>query len=100
MPVYLDDGRLLGHTIEIGHAVECIHVQQGHLLVRDWYVPITAVRDVTDRGVYLSVGDRDLRRNGWNVPTEDYLRHQGLVVGYEYTSRADVPDYAAPSTPQ
>lgn len=95
MPVYLGNGRLLGHTVEIGHAVEYIHVQQGRILVRDWYIPITAIRDVTDRGVYLSVESRDLRRNGWNIPTETYLRHQGLVVGYEYTSRADIPDYAA-----
>lgn len=99
MPVYLAGGRLLGHTLEIGHAVEYIHVQQGHFLVRDWYIPITAVHDVTDRGVYLSVERRDLQRNGWHVPTETYLRHQGQVVGYEYTSRADIPDYAAPSGP-
>jgi hypothetical protein len=99
MPVYLDNGRPLGHTLEVGHAVECIHVQQGRILVRDWYIPISAVRDVTDRGVYLSVGSRDLLRNGWNVPTEAYLRNQGLVVGYEYTSRADVPVYAASSGP-
>lgn len=94
MPVYLANGQLLGQALEIGHAVEYIHVQQGHILVRDWYIPITAVRTVTDSGVCLTVGSLDLRRNRWNVPTETYLSHQGLVVGYEYTSRADIPDYA------
>lgn len=91
MPVYLAGGRRLGHTLEIGHAVEWLHVQQGRLLVRDWYIPIDAVRDVTGTGVYLDVGASDLRRNRWNVPGEGYLTRQGLVVGYEYTSRADIP---------
>ncbi len=99
MPVYLDGGRLLGHTVEIGHAVEYIHVQQGRFLVHDWYIPIGAVGNVTDAGVYLNAGQSDLRRNRWNVPTEDYLARQGLVTGYEYTSAGDIPDYASSSVP-
>lgn len=100
MPVYLQGGRLLGHTVEIGHALEYIHVQQGRFLVRDWYIPITAVENVTDLGIYLKVRLSDLRRNRWNVPSEDYLMRQGLVVGYEYTSPQDIPEYAVSSTPQ
>ncbi len=94
MPVFFDNGRLLGHMVEIGHAVEYIHVQQGYLLIRDWYIPSTAIRRVTNLGVYLTVNARDLRSNRWNVPSEKFLRLQGLVVGYEYTSPADIPAYA------
>jgi hypothetical protein len=99
MPVYLSNGHLLGHANEIGHAVDVVHVQEGHLLVRDWYVPAGAIRDVTPQGIYLSVDRADLRRSGWNVPPEEYLARQGSTPGYEYTSRADIPAYGAgPST--
>jgi hypothetical protein len=93
MPVYMSNGRRLGRTEEIGHAVDYIHVQQGRLLIRDWYVPMAAVRDVTERGVYLSVDRQELVRRRMNVPPEDYLARQGATPGYEYTSRADIPPY-------
>jgi hypothetical protein len=93
MPVYLRSGRLLGRTEEIGHAVDFLHVQQGRLLIRDWYLPITAVRDVTAQGVYLGVDLGHLRRNRWNVPPEAYLSRQGATPGYEYTSQTDIPSY-------
>lgn len=93
MPVYLGDGRLLGHTLEIGHAVDYIHVQQGSFLVWDWYIPSTAIREVTADGVYLSAQRDELTRNGWNVPPEEYLLRQGATPGYEYTSPADIPRY-------
>jgi len=93
MPVYLVNGRLLGHTEEIGHAVDYVHVRQGRILVRDWYIPMTAVRDVNDRGVYLNVDSQALRDKGWNEPPEELLLTQGATPGYEYTSRADIPSY-------
>jgi len=93
MPVYLRDGRLLGRTEEIGHALDYLHVQQGRLLVWDWYVPVTAVERVTPAGVRLKVDAPDLRHNRWNVPPESYLMRQGATPGYEYTSPADLPSY-------
>lgn len=91
MPVYLSNGRRLGRTEEIGHAVDYIHVQQGNILIYDWYLPVAAIRDVTANGVCLNVTMADLRRNRWNVPPEDYLQRQGATPGYEYTSPADIP---------
>lgn len=91
MPVYFSNGRRLGRTEEIAHAVDVIHMQQGRVLIRDWYVPIAAVQDVTPQGVTLNVGPRELRTSGWNVPTNDYLARQGATPGYEYTILADVP---------
>lgn len=93
MPVRLADGRRLGHTQEIGHAVDYLHVRQGTLLTRDWYIPMSAVREVTDGEVQLTVERDDLVRNRWNVPPEEYLLRQGATPGYEYTSRADIPPY-------
>lgn len=93
MPVYLGDGGRLGHTIEIGHAVDYLHVREGRILTYDWYIPIGAVRDVTGDGVYLSVERDALRRHRWNVPPEEYLARQGATPGYEYTSAADMPSY-------
>jgi hypothetical protein len=87
MPVYTRDGRRLGHVEEVGHAVDYLHIQQGARLVRDWYVPIGAVRDVTVDGVFLSCGRAELRRQGWNIPADDYLVRQGATPGYEYTSK-------------
>jgi hypothetical protein len=84
MPVYLGTGRLLGRTEEVGHGLDYLHVQQGHLVVRDWYIPISAVEDVTPQGVRLGVTLADLRRSGWNVPPEEYLARQGATPGYEY----------------
>jgi hypothetical protein len=95
MPVYLAGGRLLGRLLEVGHAVETLHVQEGRLLIRDWYIPSTAIREVTDRGVHLNVDRAALRHNAWNIPSERYLSLQGAVPGYEYTSPADIPDYAS-----
>lgn len=91
MPVYCHDGRRLGHTEEIGHAVDYLHVREGRILVRDWYIPIEAVEDVTAGGVHLRVDRPDLRRSGWNVPAWEYLAHQGATPGYDYTSKADIP---------
>ena len=90
MPVYLANGRRLGRAEEVGHAVDYLHVQQGHLLIYDWYLPVEAIRDVTTDGVYLNLTMADLRRNRWNVPPESYLQRQGATPGYEYTSPADV----------
>lgn len=94
MPVFLANGRRLGRTEEIGHAVDYVHVQQGLLLIHDWYVPTTAVASVGELGVQLNVRMSDLRRSGWNVPPEGYLSRQGATPGYEYTSLGDVPHYA------
>lgn len=99
MPVYLADGRLLGRTVEIGHAVDWLHVQQGRWLIRDWYIPISAVRDVTSRGVYLTVSLAGLRARRWNVPPIEYLLRQGATPGYEYTSRNDLPAYGETAPP-
>jgi hypothetical protein len=93
MPVYLSNGRPLGRTLEVGHAVDYLHVQQGRFVIRDWYIPASAIREVTPHGVYLSVGSGDLRRNRWHVPPEAYLSRQGATPGYEYTSPADIPRY-------
>jgi hypothetical protein len=87
MPVYTRNGRLLGRTEEIGHALDYLHVQQGRVLILDWYIPIQAVQDVTSHGVYLRVDPPQLRSNGWNVPPEEYLARQGATPGYEYASR-------------
>jgi hypothetical protein len=93
MPVYMRNGRRLGRAEEVDHGVEYVYVQQGRWLVQDWYIPMRAVRDVTDDGIYLGVDGSALERNRWNVPPEDYLARQGATLGYEYTSRADIPSY-------
>jgi hypothetical protein len=89
MPVYLQDGRRLGRVEEIGHAVEVLHVQQGRVLVQDWYIPLSAVRNVSPQGVTLHVSRKELGSHGWNVPTEEYLARQGATPGYEYTNYRD-----------
>ena len=91
MPVYLRNGDLLGHVLEVGHDVDYVHVQQGHVLFFDWYMPISAVQDVTPQGVRLNVDRAELRANGWNVPPPEYLGRQGATPGYEYTSRNSAP---------
>lgn len=93
MPVYMANGRRLGFTSEIGHAVDYLHVQQGRVILRDWYIPISAVRSVTADGIQLWVDVPEMRSRHWNVPSEEYLLHQGATPGYEYTSRADIPQY-------
>jgi hypothetical protein len=93
MPVYLRNGRRLGRTEEIGHAVDYLHVQQGNVVVRDWYIPIEVVEDVTGQGVKLAVDLSRLRQDRCNVPPEAYLMRQGATPGYEYTSPADIPSY-------
>ena len=98
MPVFQVNGRRLGRTEEVGHASECIHVQQGRVLVRDWYVPIEAVREITPQGVYLFVSKGDLKRAGRTVPPEDFLSRLGATPGYEYTSPADIPSYGYGAT--
>jgi len=97
MPVFLDGGRRLGFVSEVGHAVDFLHVQQGHILIRDWYIPTSAVRTVSNQGVYLNVGAAELLRNRWNVPSAEYLLQQGATPGYEYTSPADIPTFGAGS---
>ncbi|HZU13599.1 MAG TPA: hypothetical protein VFB58_12235 [Chloroflexota bacterium] len=93
MPVYLSNGKRLGYAVEIGHAVDYIHVRQGRILTYDWYLPISVVRDVTGDGVFLDVDSAALRHNHWNVPAEEFLNRQGATPGYEYTSAADIPSY-------
>jgi len=85
MPVFARSGRLLGRLLEVGHALDVLHVQQGRALIRDWYVPIEAVMDVTTDGIYLDVDMGDLRHRRWNVPPDMYLARQGATAGYEYT---------------
>lgn len=89
MSVYLQNGRLLGRTEEIGHGNDFLNVQQGHLFVRDWYIPFSAIRDVNEQGVHLKVGLSDLTTNKWNVPAEEYLMRQGATPGYEYTTTSE-----------
>ena len=85
MPVHLSNGSRLGRVEEIGHGGDVLHIQQGNVLVYDWYVPVDAVSTVDERGVHLKVSLRDLRKNGWNVPPEAYLMRQGATPGYEYS---------------
>ena len=94
MPVYLPGGRRLGRVEEVSHAVDYLHVQQGRILVRDWYIPMTAVDDVTGQGVRLGADRAALHHNGWDVPPVEYLAQQGATPGYEYTSSADLPVHA------
>lgn len=92
MPVYLRNGRRLGRTEEIGHAVDYLHVQEGRLLIKDWYIPIDVVEDVSEDGVRLNTDRRQMVERRLNVPPEDYLREQGATPGYEYTSPRDLPN--------
>jgi hypothetical protein len=100
MPVYLADGRRLGRTVEVGHGLDWLHVEQGRWLVHDWYIPISAVRDVTTEGVFLDVNLAALRACKWNVPPIDYLLRQGATPGYEYTSVESIPDFGEPERPE
>lgn len=93
MPVYLANGRRLGWTEEIAHAADMLHVRQGRVLVRDWYVPATAIQSADPGGVRLGVHRSDLRANRWNVPPLTYLMQQGATPGYEYTSPSDARTY-------
>lgn len=95
MPVYDQSGRLVGRVEEIGHGVDYLHVRQGNLLIRDWYVPMDAVASVTSRGVHLSAARQALRANRWNVPPPEFLERQGMTPGYEYTSPGDMPRYSS-----
>ncbi|HLJ67653.1 MAG TPA: hypothetical protein VKX16_09885 [Chloroflexota bacterium] len=92
MPVSLTNGRRLGRLEDVGHALDFIHVRQGRLLIRDWYIPVAAIRGITVGGVQLAVGMAELRARRWHVPPESYLARQGATPGYEYT---DLPDVAS-----
>lgn len=94
MPVFLRTGRRLGRLEEIGHALDYLHVQQGHVLVQDWYVPRDAVEDATPQGVRLNLDLSDLRRERRHVPPEEFLLRQGATPGYEYTTPLDVPAFS------
>ena len=94
MPVYAANGSRLGHLEEVGHGMDYLHVRQGNLLIRDWYVPFDAIAAVDTRRVQLDVNVEDLRRDRRNVPPHEYLERQGMTPGYEYTSPADMPHYA------
>lgn len=96
MPVYLADGKRLGRTEEVGHGMEYLHIQQGHVLVYDWYVPMDAVESVTIDGVRLKVSLATMRANRWNIPPGAYLARQGATPGYEYTSPDDTPRVTQP----
>jgi len=100
MPVYLADGRLLGRTVEIAHAVDWLHVQQGRRLLRDWYIPVAAVDTVAAEGVHLNVNLAALRARRWNVPPVEYLLEQGATPGYEYTSPKDLPAKVQTTSPR
>jgi hypothetical protein len=89
MPVFLADGRRLGFVSEVGHALDYLHVQQGRLLIRDWYVPIEAVQNVDTAGVVLKFSVNELRSRRYNVPPAEYLARQGATPGYEYTGGTD-----------
>lgn len=91
MPVFLAGGKKLGHVIEVGHAVDFIHVQEGWILVRDWYVPSSAIGGVGPGGVVLTARRADLRANRWHVPPTEFLMRQGATPGYEYTNPTDLP---------
>jgi hypothetical protein len=91
MPVYLAGGGRLGFIVEIGHGEEYLHVQQGRVLVTDWYVPIAAVAGVGAAGVGLNVDLAELRARRWNVPPVEYLLTQGATPGYEYTGSNGLP---------
>ncbi|MGI8826475.1 MAG: hypothetical protein ACR2JC_12665 [Chloroflexota bacterium] len=94
MQVYLDTGRHLGRVEEVGHAADYIHVQQGHILIYDWYIPTRAIREVDASGVRLAVSLAALRENCWNIPPETFLMRQGATPGYEYTGPTDVSTYS------
>lgn len=97
MPVYLANGSRLGNVEEVGHGMDYLHVRQGNLLIRDWYVAFDAIAGVDTRGVQLGVTVQDLRRDRRNVPPPEYLERQGMTPGYEYTSPSDMPHYATES---
>ena len=98
MPVYLANGRRIGRLEEVGHATDVLHVRQGHLLIRDWYIPASAIGEVNAQGVRLNLTVWDLRFNRLHVPPLEFLMRQGATPGYEYTSPADMPK-SAPSPP-
>lgn len=90
LPVYLPGGARLGRVEEVGHAADILHIQEGTLLVRDWYVPMTAVVRVDARGVYLNTPRAKIEACGWNAPSKAYLASQGSTPGYEQTAALDI----------
>jgi hypothetical protein len=79
--------------------VDWLHVRQGRWLVRDWYIPITAVREVNGDGVFLKVKREDLRRLRWQRPPIEFLARQGATPGYEYATRREPPEYGEAAPP-
>ena len=86
MPVFLRSGQRLGRVEEIAHGLDFLHVQHGHALVQDWYVPVDDVEDVGSEGVRLHVDLVTLRQKRRHVPPERFLAQQGASPGYEYKS--------------
>ncbi|GAC1327641.1 MAG: hypothetical protein NVSMB22_19160 [Chloroflexota bacterium] len=93
MPVHTRTGMHLGRVEDVSHAGDYVHVQQGHLLVRDWYVPASAIAGTDERGLHLDVTLEQMSTYGWTVPPASYIMQQGATPGYEYRADTDIPDY-------
>ena len=67
--VYGSDGDKVGTVSEVGR--NYILVSKGFLFRKDIYIPLSAITDVSQDGIYLSVAKDQLENMGWDqMPTE------------------------------
>ncbi len=68
--VYGSDGDKLGSVSEVGR--NYVLVSKGFLFRKDIYIPLSAITDVSQDGVYLGVTKDQLENMGWDqAPMED-----------------------------
>ncbi len=64
--VYSSDGEDIGDVKEV--APGYIRVHRGGLFKGDLYVPVSAVHNVEERGVWLNVAKGDIGAQSWGDP--------------------------------
>lgn len=64
--VYGADGDKIGSVEDV--ASNYFTVEKGFLFTTDVYVPLSAVTNITDEGIYLNVRKDDIDQQGWTRP--------------------------------
>lgn len=64
--VYGADGDKIGSVEDVGS--DYFLVEKGFLFTTDVYVPLSAVTNITDEGIYLNVRKDDVDQQGWTRP--------------------------------
>jgi uncharacterized protein (TIGR02271 family) len=91
-PVYDSAGEKVGTAIDQSVQGGYLVVQKGLLFVKDVYIPVSAIAQVDNDGVYLNMLKDDLKRQNWeNIPAAPTASTASTTP---QTARAAVADVA------